>query len=58
MNASMYDWIVSTSIPHSTARLARRSGSWMRCAPEMISSPRMKISNELEYSGLAGSGMV
>lgn len=21
--------------------------SWMRCAPEMISSPRIKISNEL-----------
>ena len=31
--------------------------SWMRCAPEMISSPRMKISNELEYP-VGGSGMV
>ena len=44
LNASMYAWIVSTSMPHSAARLVSNAGSWMRCAPEMISSPRIKMS--------------
>ena len=33
-------------------------GSWTRWAPEMISSPRMKMSKELLYSGSSGSGIV
>lgn len=36
----------------------RRSASWIRCAPEMISSPRMKTSKELLSSGLSGHGIV
>lgn len=41
-------WIVSTGRPHATARSSSMPGSWIRCAPEMISSPRMNTSYELE----------
>lgn len=37
---------------------ASRVGSWTRCAPEMISSPRMKTSKELETVGSSGAGIV
>lgn len=48
LNESMYDWMVSRGRPISCARCVSRAGSWMRCAPEMISSPRRKMSKEQE----------
>ena len=34
------------------------AGSCTRCAPEMISSPRMNTSKELLYRASSGSGIV
>lgn len=84
LNASMYDWMVSTGIPCTLARSVivdcalvasahdncgpharscvctpvSSSCSWMRCAPLIISSPRINTSNELEYRGSSGHGIV
>ena len=60
LNESTYAMIGLRSTGGSFAAAWSRSicGSWIRCAPEVTSSPRMKVSYELERVGSIGSGIV